>query len=82
MTAGEGRTFATYWNKTWGRYRAFVTDHSKRVEIWLADDSRVIVSPDDPGAFLQGRGCRMRRWKLKLTSSWWLANFQETRNLD
>ena len=41
--------FGSYWNKEWGRYHVFVTNHRKRVEIRLADDSRVIVSPDDSG---------------------------------
>jgi hypothetical protein len=45
-------TFGSYWNKTWGRYQVFVTNHLNRVEVRLEDSSRVILSPDDPTAFL------------------------------
>jgi hypothetical protein len=45
-------TFGSYWNKTWGRYQVFVTNHLNRVEVRLEDDSRVIISPDDPNAFV------------------------------
>lgn len=46
-------SFGTYWNRGWGRYRTYVTDQRKRVELRLLDDSRVILSPDDPAAFLR-----------------------------
>ena len=46
-------SFGTYWNRNWGRYRAYVTDHGKTVELRLADNSRVILSPDDPIGFLR-----------------------------
>ena len=45
-------SFGTYWNRTWGRYRVYVTDHTKAVEIRLANGSRVILSPHHPPAFL------------------------------
>ena len=45
-------TFGSYWNKTWGRYQVFVTNHLNSVELRLEDGSRVILSPDDPMAFL------------------------------
>jgi hypothetical protein len=46
-------SFGSHWSRSWGRYRVHVTDHSKQVEIRLVDDSRVIVSPHDPPAFLR-----------------------------
>ena len=46
-------TFGSYWNKTWGRYQVFVTNHLNTVEVRLEDGSRVILSPDDPGAFVE-----------------------------
>jgi hypothetical protein len=45
-------TFASYWNKTWGRYQVFVTNHLNRVELRLEGGSRVILSPDDPIALV------------------------------
>jgi hypothetical protein len=45
-------TFGSYWNKTWGRYLVFVTNHLNRVEVKLEGGSRVILSPDDPMAFI------------------------------
>ena len=45
-------TFGNYWNKTWGRYQIFVTNHLNRVEVRLEGGSRVILSPDDPVAFI------------------------------
>jgi hypothetical protein len=45
-------TFGSYWNKTWGRYQVFVTNHLNRVEVRLEGGSRVILSPDDPMAFI------------------------------
>ena len=45
-------TFGSYWNKTWGRYQVFVTNHFNKVEVRLENGSRVILSPDDPMAFL------------------------------
>jgi hypothetical protein len=46
-------SFGIYWNRAWGRYRAYVTDQGKKVEVRLLDNSRVILSPDDPAAFLR-----------------------------
>ncbi len=45
-------TFGTYWNKTWGHYQVFVTNHLNNVELRLEDGSRAILSPDDPSAFV------------------------------
>ena len=45
-------TFGSFWNRKWGRFLMFVTDHNKQVELVRADGSRVIVSPDDPEAFV------------------------------
>jgi hypothetical protein len=45
-------TFGSHWNKTWGRYQVFVTNHLNKVELRLEDGSRVILSPDDPMAFI------------------------------
>ncbi len=45
-------TFGSYWNKTWGRYQVFITNHLNTVEIRLDGGSRVILSPDDPMAFI------------------------------
>jgi len=46
-------SFGVYWNRGWGRYRAYVTDARKKVELRLSNASRVIISPDDPVAFLR-----------------------------
>lgn len=46
-------SFGTYWNKSWGRYHVYVTDQTKKVELRLTNDSRVILSPNDPPAFLR-----------------------------
>ncbi len=45
-------TFGSYWNKEWGRYRVFVTNPMNTVEVRLGGGRRVILSPDDPGAFV------------------------------
>lgn len=45
-------TFGSYWNKNWGRYQVFVTNHLNRVELRLEGGSRVILSPDDPIALV------------------------------
>ena len=45
-------TFGSYWNKTWGHYQVFVTNHLNTVEVRLEVGSRVILSPDDPMAFI------------------------------
>lgn len=46
-------TFGSYWNRHWGRFHAYITDHIKRIEIRLVDCSRVIVSPDDSFGFVE-----------------------------
>lgn len=45
-------TFGSYWNRDWGRFQVFVTNSSNLVEVRLEDGSRVILSPDSPGAFV------------------------------
>jgi hypothetical protein len=49
-------TFGTFRNKAWGRYQVYVTNHQNRVEIRLKNGSRVILSPDDPEAFVAAIG--------------------------
>ena len=44
-------TQGTYWNKTWGRFRVFVTDDENTVEILLDGGERVLLSPDEPEEF-------------------------------
>jgi len=46
-------TFGIFWNRRWGRFHVFVTDHDKRVELVHADGSRFILSPDDPVGFVK-----------------------------
>ncbi len=50
--SGIHGNFGTYWNRQWGHYRVYVTDATKRIELRLSDQSRLIVSPADPEAFL------------------------------
>lgn len=45
-------TFGSYWNKGWGHYRVYVTNHENMVELVLDDGSRLIVSPDAPRDFV------------------------------
>ncbi|MEN8131605.1 MAG: PH domain-containing protein [Pseudomonadota bacterium] len=45
-------TFGTFRNKAWGRYQIYTTTGLNRVEIRLKNGSRVILSPDDPEAFV------------------------------
>lgn len=49
---GMHGTFGTFRSRDWGRFRMYVTDHDKMVELRLSDGSRVIVSPNDPTGFL------------------------------
>ena len=44
-------TFGSFWNREWGRYRAYVTNPRNRVELRLRGGDRLIVSPDDPEGF-------------------------------
>jgi hypothetical protein len=44
--------FGTYWSRGWGRYRVYVTNADHAVELRLDDGSRLLVSPDDPPAFV------------------------------
>lgn len=50
---GMHGSFGTHWNKNWGRYQVYITNQDNMVELRLADDSRVIFSPDVPEAFLR-----------------------------
>lgn len=43
--------WGVYWNRSWGRFRVYVTDAAHRVEIRLKDGGRIILSPDDPEGF-------------------------------
>lgn len=45
--------FGLYWNRNWGRFRVYITDPDKTIELRFEDIGRVIISPDDPGAFLR-----------------------------
>jgi len=45
-------TQGTYWNRSWGRFRLYVTDDKNTVEILLRDGRRVLLSPDDPALFV------------------------------
>jgi hypothetical protein len=44
-------TRGSYWNRSWGKFRVYVTDDSKRVELRLAEGGRILVSPDRPEDF-------------------------------
>lgn len=44
-----------FYNKKLGHYRAFVTDPARSVVLEFAN-RRVVVSPDDPGAFVRALG--------------------------
>ena len=51
---GSGGAFGWYglfWRKETGRYRAYVTDRSRLVSC-KGPDGLIVVSPDDPGAFV------------------------------
>jgi hypothetical protein len=52
-------SWGLYWNKRWGRFRVFVTNDENRVEILFGDGRRLILSPDDPAAFVEHL-----RWRL------------------
>ncbi|MGA8262781.1 MAG: PH domain-containing protein [Arenicellales bacterium] len=59
-------TFGVFWNRHWGLFRVFVTNHANRVELCLDDGSHVVVSPDDPGKFVEAvRTTQARRPHLK-----------------
>jgi hypothetical protein len=46
-------TFGSFWNKHWGKFRVYVTNQANTVELGLTNGSRIIISPDDPQAFVQ-----------------------------
>ncbi len=46
-------SWGLYWNKSWGLFRMFVTNDENRVELLFNDGRRLILSPDDPEAFVE-----------------------------
>ena len=46
-------TFGSFWNRQWGKFDVYVTNQAKTVELGLTNGSRIIISPDDPQAFVQ-----------------------------
>ena len=46
-------TFGSFWNKHWGKFYVYVTNQANAVELRLTNGSRIIISPDDPQAFVQ-----------------------------
>jgi hypothetical protein len=42
----------SYWNKSWGRFRVFVTNDANTVEVRLASGERILLSPDEPERFV------------------------------
>ncbi len=53
-TCGNGGLFAWtgfFWNKAFGFYRAYVTDHRRTVVLRFATRT-IVVSPDDPEEFI------------------------------
>lgn len=46
-------TFGSFWNKHWGKFYMYVTNQTNTVELGLINGSRIIISPDDPPAFVQ-----------------------------
>ncbi len=54
-TCGNGGLFSItgwYWNKQLGAYRAYATDMA-RVVVLTFDKRRIVVTPEDPEAFVQ-----------------------------
>jgi hypothetical protein len=43
----------TYWNRSWGKFRVFVTNEQKTVEVLLRNGKRILLSPDDPERFVE-----------------------------
>ncbi len=46
-------TFGSFWNKHWGKFYVYMTNQANTVELRLTNGSRIIISPDDPQAFVQ-----------------------------
>lgn len=46
-------SWGLYWNKSWGLFRMFVTNEKNRVELLFRNGRRLILSPDDPRAFVE-----------------------------
>jgi hypothetical protein len=44
--------FGIYWNRNWGIFRLFVSNHQNRVELLMTNGSRVQLSPDQPNRFV------------------------------
>jgi hypothetical protein len=50
-SSGLHGSFGIFWNRAWGRFRVYVTNHKNMVELVLDDGSRVLISPDDRRGF-------------------------------
>ncbi|HPA21148.1 MAG TPA: PH domain-containing protein [Verrucomicrobiae bacterium] len=62
-TCGNGGLFSfsgRYWNRRLGHYRALVTDPSRAV-VLKYDTRTVVLSPDDPAAFVEDVRHRIRK---------------------
>ena len=46
-------TFGSFWNNHWGKFDVYVTNQVNSVELGLTNGSKIIISPDDPPAFVQ-----------------------------
>ena len=44
--------FGRFWYRAYGHLTMYATDRSKMLMITLSDDRKIIISPDDPSAFL------------------------------
>jgi hypothetical protein len=49
---GVFSTSGTYWNKSWGRFYLYLTNRLNSLELRLLDDTRILLSPDDPRGFV------------------------------
>lgn len=45
-------TFGSYWDRSWGRFRVYVTNAQNTVELQFDDGSRLIISPDHVEGFV------------------------------
>jgi hypothetical protein len=46
-------TQGTYRNRSWGKFRVFVTNERNTVEVLLKGGARVLLSPDEPEEFVK-----------------------------
>lgn len=58
---GNGGLFSgtgIFWNRRWGIFRAYVTRarHDELVLVETADGKKVLISPEDPAAFVRDAG--------------------------